>query len=420
MTDRGYRAGEPFRLNLEQQKKRAKELLKDLKQQDAAALERFQKHHPNADAPVLADAQLVIARELGLPSWPRLKAHIEAMQHQREVATPLDAEMPTLHVRCGSDIGPTLKEAGFKGDFLEYSDALGQGPVDETQDFLETRAQFLTDAYGPFMGVTFESTLRKLRRADERLANASRDYARIVLWMEHDAHDQLVLCRCLAQFAMTGAPNRTELVIANRFPGAARFIGLGQLPPEALRLLWAKRQSLRQFHFALGHRTWQALKAGAPQGLAAIALNGTPALPDLAPAMIRHLQELPSTRNGLGLTEQLTLEILTEGDRSFGETFRLLMREREPLPWLGDVMYRHILQRMASAADPIITIIPKTPSSAWHDCHLAITPTGRRVVAGDLDWLACGAPERWLGGISIKPGAPCWRWDDVRQTPSLV
>jgi len=43
-------------------------------------LERFARHHPSArqDAVSLAAAQLVIARELGFSSWPRLKAAIDA------------------------------------------------------------------------------------------------------------------------------------------------------------------------------------------------------------------------------------------------------------------------------------------------------------------------------------------------------
>lgn len=49
------------RLNLEQQRKRAKELLPHLKTQD-----------PNA---TLSVAQWTIAKQLGFSSWPKLKAH---------------------------------------------------------------------------------------------------------------------------------------------------------------------------------------------------------------------------------------------------------------------------------------------------------------------------------------------------------
>ena len=64
--------------SLEQQKKQARELLNAARAGDAEALQRVRSHHPRAAAvdPLalsLADAQLVLAREYGFPSWPRLK-----------------------------------------------------------------------------------------------------------------------------------------------------------------------------------------------------------------------------------------------------------------------------------------------------------------------------------------------------------
>ncbi|HEX3995308.1 MAG TPA: hypothetical protein VHX39_29390, partial [Acetobacteraceae bacterium] len=81
-----------FRLDLEQQSKRAKELRRAFLAGDAAAVQRFRRHHPalwnGGDTPLrpvkLSDAQFVIAREIGLPSWPKLKAHILAMRGMRD------------------------------------------------------------------------------------------------------------------------------------------------------------------------------------------------------------------------------------------------------------------------------------------------------------------------------------------------
>ncbi len=56
-------------MNLEQLRKQAKELLRDARSGDPAALERL------GDLPVrLASAQLVLAREHGYPSWPKLRS----------------------------------------------------------------------------------------------------------------------------------------------------------------------------------------------------------------------------------------------------------------------------------------------------------------------------------------------------------
>src|ERR687888_1116604 len=77
----------PDRPNLSQYRKQAKELVKALKSADADALARVRAHHPRFGAVtesdarltafVLADAQLVIAREHGIESWPKFVQEIE-------------------------------------------------------------------------------------------------------------------------------------------------------------------------------------------------------------------------------------------------------------------------------------------------------------------------------------------------------
>lgn len=68
--------------NLEQQHKRAKDLLKAARDGDAAALARIRAVRTDAGEParplMLADAQLAIAREAGLDSWPKLVADLQA------------------------------------------------------------------------------------------------------------------------------------------------------------------------------------------------------------------------------------------------------------------------------------------------------------------------------------------------------
>jgi hypothetical protein len=79
----------PARPNPEQLKKQAKELLKSHKCGEPDGLRRIQENHPdwgNSSAQELCaaqfslgDAQLVIAREYGCASWPKLKAAVESI-----------------------------------------------------------------------------------------------------------------------------------------------------------------------------------------------------------------------------------------------------------------------------------------------------------------------------------------------------
>src|SRR5271169_3059188 len=99
-----------FRLNFEQQQKRAKELLQAARSGDPAAVWRFTRTPPR-----LAEAQYLIARELRFESWAALKRHTAAMAREREEMrdSVLDADLRTLHIRCGSDLKQSLQQAGL-------------------------------------------------------------------------------------------------------------------------------------------------------------------------------------------------------------------------------------------------------------------------------------------------------------------
>ena len=88
----------PSGANLEQLKKQAKDLLKAHHSADPEAIRRIQASHPRwsgasasqicATRLSLSDAQLVIAREYGFASWPKLKTHLDAIA--LETADPIE------------------------------------------------------------------------------------------------------------------------------------------------------------------------------------------------------------------------------------------------------------------------------------------------------------------------------------------
>jgi hypothetical protein len=77
------------RPSLQQLRKRAKELLQQLRSGDPSATARLRQYKTTVDDPILADAQFAIAREYGFESWPKLVHQIQAsqtsdlQQHQR-------------------------------------------------------------------------------------------------------------------------------------------------------------------------------------------------------------------------------------------------------------------------------------------------------------------------------------------------
>lgn len=73
----------PERPDLDHLKREARDLLRQAQAEDAAALSRFRDRHPklgtgkvSGASLTLSDAQLVIAREYGFRSWPKLRSHV--------------------------------------------------------------------------------------------------------------------------------------------------------------------------------------------------------------------------------------------------------------------------------------------------------------------------------------------------------
>ena len=127
MTKRQPVRSLPENPSLELDRKRAKSLLGNLRDADSEALARLRTHHPrfqqrgdeaiSPDEVQLADAQLLIAREYGLSSWPQLTLRIKQMT--ASFADRLDA---FLQAACQG----SLEQAK---QMLEHDPALGRADL---------------------------------------------------------------------------------------------------------------------------------------------------------------------------------------------------------------------------------------------------------------------------------------------------
>jgi len=313
-----------------------------------------------------------------------------------------------LHLRCGEDILAKLDAAGVPGRKVAWSDPLCEGPwLPFERTFLRPlRARFLAERYADFL-----TTLDSLARADEALASAA-DEDEVVLWFEHDLYDQPILAYLLDQLAPHVEHGvRVSLVQVHEHPRIARFIGLGQLDAEALGALFPARVDVAAETFALARRAVAAWTGQDPRALEALR-RPDPALPHLGAAAERYLAEYPSVRNGLALSEQLALEVIDDGARSARSVFQEV-QARERAPWMGDSMLFARLRVLSEGAAPLLAVDGAWPTidDGASDPVVTLTDVGRRVLAGENDWLALQPLERWMGGVHLRPGGVDWRWD---------
>jgi hypothetical protein len=384
------------RLNLEQQRKRAKELLRQLKAQATGS-----------DLPTLSDAQWQIAKQLGFSSWPKLKAHVDAIDFAaRHPDFGHRDEPATQHWRCGNDIAHSLKLAGFKGRLQVLADPLCMGPVRDlpVAEYLAERSQFISQSFGLPL-----ADMQRRAREEHAGLEALQEGTPVVLWCEADAYDQLFLIRVLA--TLPPHADHVELIQVDRIPGVDRFIGIGQLAPDVLAWLWPQRRQVTPAALALARRAWAAYCSDSPQALAEIAHGVHPELPLLAPALLRQLQELPGLSDGLSLTERLTLQCLQESPQATGgQVFAELMSRREPLPYLGDMMFRAILRPLIDAPMPLL--VERELDLDWPKRPLRLTELGEQVLKGETYWLDHRAPLRWVGGVCLRAGEGHWALDE--------
>lgn len=390
-------------LDLPALRKRAKRLLTALKNHKADDT-REQLRALGLPGPDyrLADTQWLVAREAGFASWPKLKAHADAVAFAaRHPGFTADDEAAVQHWRCGNDIAHSLRTAGFAGAFQMFEDPMVMGPVCALpeEQYWQVRAAYIQQAFN----LSIQDVEQRQAAQRTALAGLNSD-SKIVLWCEGDAYDQLFLIRVLA--SLPSLPRRLELIEITQIPGVERFIGIGQLAPDLLAWLWPQRRALGEDVLALARQTWAAYTAPDPRAWAALAGLQHTALPLLGRALARQLQELPGANDGLSLTERLLLRILaSRGELPAGRVFAQLMMQDEPLPYLGDMMFHVLLQPLIHAPHPLLL---EGPGESWAQRPLRLTALAEQVLAGQAHWLDHNPAQRWVGGVVIDAADKPW------------
>lgn len=321
--------------------------------------------------------------------------------------------LTVLNIRCGSDIKDSLEEAGFAGEFLEWGDPVCRGPVPAglpEDAFRKVRAQYISQ----WNILSEEDALKRLDSEAAALSDLDR-YESILLWFEHDLYDQSVLIDLLYRLSEQPALlKKLRLMSIDHFDGEERFRGFGQLSPDQLAELHGKDIPVTAEMVRLAETAWNAFRQPDPTDLAALAKQTNPALPFLSGALMRHLREFPSTRNGLGLTEELMLQAAADGARTGIAVFQTMYTETEPLPYLGDVMFFRDMEHLIDVSKPALTT-----ALDWRDAF-RITDFGRAVLSGEEDWIRTNGINEWRGGVHLLGKGPVWRWSEEEQKPVLA
>jgi hypothetical protein len=311
-----------------------------------------------------------------------------------------------LHVANGHCTAELIERSGVTGRTSIWADPLNEGPVPgdvADGELLQIRARFLagdSDREGEVA-----ADLQQWRDAIDRVPCEE-----IVLWFEHDLFDQLNLIQLLSLLATRPRVKPITLIGIGSHPGRRDFKGLGELAPAELATLLPSRAPVTSGQFAIAEHAWSAYRSADPRAIEALLARDTSALPFLAPALVRHLEEFPSASDGLSRTERRLMTLAVDAPVQLGGVLPK-MHEGETAYYIADSWLFDRAAALATCDPPLLTVsIANDAPAAVEAGAIALTPAGRAILNGEADRVRQSGIDRWLGGVHLQGHGPVWRW----------
>ncbi|MDQ3369151.1 MAG: DUF1835 domain-containing protein [Myxococcota bacterium] len=317
-----------------------------------------------------------------------------------------------VHVCNGDATADSLSLADLPGEIRVWADALDQGPVLNVPD--AEHYQLRSDFWRSRHVGDAHAQLAAWDRGVDEAAGAEE----LILWFEHDLFDQLALIRLLARLARRGLPTTLTIVSIDRHPEVPSFLGLGQLKPEQLAELWPRRTPLSRDAVDEAITAWIAVTSADPRALPFLTRR-IKAMPFLAGALERQLEELPDSLSGLSRTERQLLAAIARGVATGGELMQAVQAidPRYPITELTLLSTLHTLGGCGFIEGaPALTPIT---AETFKGVNVTITATGRQALAGAIDRVHEHGIDDWRGGVRLTAkaggGTPVWRWDSAQR-----
>jgi hypothetical protein len=203
---------------------------------------------------------------------------------------------------------------------------------------------------------------------------------------------------------------KLSLICIGSYPGLDRFVGLGQLTADQLESLVGTRLPVTEAQFRLARAAWNAFTSPDPTAIERLIAADTSALPFIAGAFRRHLEQFPSLDAGLSRTERQALSILHEQGSISGRRLFVAVQRMEEQIFMGDGSFYRMMADLSASRHPLVQI-SDTPDAGLGT--VTITDVGRSVIEGRSDHIELNGIDRWLGGVHLKGENAAWRWDRV-------
>ena len=266
-----------------------------------------------------------------------------------------------LHVANGHCTTRLIEAAGLPGRTSIWADVLYDGPVPNVSDeqLVRVRAAFIADG----LDVSAEAVEADLKQW-RAIVDHDHRYDELVLWFEHDLFDQLNLIQLLTRIGRERPIRKpVSLVSIDRYPGHPNFKGLGELSPGDIATLFQARSRVTPQQFAVAAVAWDAFRSGSRARIELLLQSDTSALPFLAPALRRYLDEAATEPGGLTRSERHLIEQLRRGPVDIHSAFRG-MHDRETAYYITDSSFWAMVKGLADRSPALISVDVTQPQDA--------------------------------------------------------
>ena len=190
-------------------------------------------------------------------------------------------------------------------------------------------------------------------------------------------------------------------------------------PPESIAEWKLQASRISDDHLRVSSMTWVAYRASTPEGCFDLLSTDLTRLPQLRPAIVALLEELPERATGLGATEMRMLELVSEG---YMNPIALFPHHPHQQRKVFDFFEAGlVLDRLGHCPEPALSGLGEGPFPwevdnlrARHERYvrskLSLTRFGEAILNHTEDFSRHNPIHRWWGGTELTNDR-LWRWD---------
>ncbi len=324
----------------------------------------------------------------------------------------LSKDREILHIVSSHSVGGTLRGSDAPSDnVMVWFDSLTIGPTrgKTLEETTRIRRRFFANL-SKSSWVESEPPLPSFALRDRVLRQCGK-WREVALWFGPAMMEQFSLLQVLAAISEQDLKNtRLTLITCPK-------LALGVYRPEEMSAFFKVRNVIPRRQVELARNAWKLYSGPDPMLLFKFARKHLRSAPILCDALLCELENYPSVRNGLSLSEQALLrEVERRGTivRTVGHVLANDDKFRT-----GDVELFDSLLAFLTCEIPLIEPTEENRKFAstleFKRLSVRLSTAGHDVLSGRADNVVLNGLSRWIGGVHLKGRKSPWRWDSEKQ-----